>query len=353
MSNIINRLVVKPQLSRKCQAITLPKSVRLPSRPPTTQRLAQNVTKATQTAPVEAVRQQVARPHQSIITDSKPPKKAPPAEKQIQMLPTPRGALGRHGIQAVIRRPRALRRQEGRKSKGVRYITPDVSGYEQEKIRNMRGRGAGKILLIIGNGPSISEAPLEMLRDHPYIDVMSINKPDDRLWPTAYWAFFDQSQLRRHNQLWDNYNGVIFNSTSIKASKDQSIKIKNLGCFGFSKDLMRGVNIGRSSVYAAMQIGLWLDFRHIYIFGCDMCEVGGKTHFYGVNPDAPRDTRLGRFDKEAEYYADAGDNLDEETRQRFTFCSAYNPYSFVEKFGRMDHREAVPKILEQARTLFR
>lgn len=320
MSNsITNRLVVKPQLARKQRVINIPKSART---------------------------QQSARPTavKTIIINNRPP-----ATKQIvqpvskQIVPPPN--KNRFGIQAVVQKQRTLKKQEIRKSKGVRYVTQDVSDYEREKIRNMRGRGTGKILLIIGNGPSINEVPLDMLRDHPSIDTMSINRPDERLWPTTYWSFFDQSQLRRHNQLWQSYNGIIFNSTSIKHAKDNSIKVKNLGNFGFSLDLIRGLHIGRSSVYAAMQLGLWLNYKHIYIFGCDMCSVNGQTHFYGVNPDAPPDTRLDRFAKEAEYYADAAEKLDETTRNRFTFCSSYNQYQFVDKFGRLDHKEAVPTIL--------
>lgn len=83
-----------------------------------------------------------------------------------------------------------------------------------------------------------------------------------------------------------------------------------------------------------------------------MCEVDGKTHFYGVNPDVSPEARIGRFDKEAEYYTDAADKLDEEIRKRFFFCSSYNQYGFVEKFNKVNHREAVPIILERARTMY-
>lgn len=361
MANILNRLTVKPQLARRHQLIPVAHAHKIVVKPSqkidarlTVRPTARPVTQTTIKSAAQAINQVVnVRKNVTINQHHAPPvAKATPLSQPISPETVVARPVGRYGVQAVVQRPRTLRKQSGRKNSGVRYITADVTNYEKEKIRNLRGRGAGKILIIVGNGPSISEAPLELLRNHPHIDTMSINRPDERIWPTTYWAFFDQSQLRRHKHLWDQYTGITFNSTSIKEKTDYSIKIKNLGGFGFSYDLMRGLHIGRSSVYAAMQLGLWLDYRHIYVFGCDMSEVGGKTHFYGINPDAPPETRLGRFAKEAEYYDDAASKLTPEERQRFIFCSSYNPYSFVDKFSKLSQSDAVPRILETARTLF-
>jgi hypothetical protein len=341
MSNIVNRLVVKPQLSRRHQAISIPPTARAIQHKQA--RIIKNIVTQRPAASQATQKSTKAKPVETLAPKAIAP--TPPT--------TPPPAARRHTIQAVVQQSRSLRNKNTqKKSNGVRYITADVTAYEQEKARNIRGRGTGRILLIIGNGPSINQVPLDLLRNHPYIDTMSVNRPDDRLWPTTYWAFFDQSQYRRHNHLWDSYKGVIFNSTSIKQQRNNCIKLKNLGGFGFSTDLMRGMHIGRSTVYAAMQIALWMDYRDIYILGCDMCEVDGKTHFYGVNPDVSPEARIGRFDKEAEYYTDAADKLDEEIRKRFFFCSSYNQYGFVEKFNKVNHREAVPIILERARTMY-
>tara|TARA_R110000868_G_scaffold45841_18_gene151849 strand:- start:164 stop:1609 length:1446 start_codon:yes stop_codon:yes gene_type:complete len=46
------------------------------------------------------------------------------------------------------------------------------------------------------------------------------------------------------------------------------MQFKNIGGKGFSKDASKGIHIGRSSVFAAMQIGLWMGYEKIYIFGC-------------------------------------------------------------------------------------
>lgn len=236
---------------------------------------------------------------------------------------------------------------------GVKTVNSrDVSGEDKKRIREFKGIGEGKLLVIIGNGPSISEAPLQILLGEPNIHLMSVNKPDPRLWPTPYWVFFDRSQLARHQGLWDNYEGTIINSTAIKDQKSNSLQIRNLSNSGFSKDLINGIHIGRSSVYAAIQVGFWMDYDHIYIFGCDMAsiEVNGKmvTYFYGDNPDVKSDDRIERFEEEAKFYDRAARDLSENDRSRITFCSSYNKWDFVSKFNKLDHRKAVSTILQES-----
>ena len=230
----------------------------------------------------------------------------------------------------------------------VKYTTRDIDQASLAKIKDIRGIGKGKLLLIIGNGPSINEVELQRLKNNPLIDTMSINKPDPRLWPTTYWAFFDISQLRRHEDLWNNYNGIIFNSTSIKRQKLTSMQFKNLGGQGFSKDLTKGIHIGRSSVYAAMQLSLWMEYHKIYIFGCDMDPAGinGQLHFYGNNPDVDPNKRKDRFKNEAEFYEYATNILNDSEKSKFVFCSSVNNWPFTNKYGKLRHEVAVDEILE-------
>jgi hypothetical protein len=102
-----------------------------------------------------------------------------------------------------------------------------------------------------------------------------------------------------------------------------------------------------------MQIGLWMGYEHIFIFGCDMNAEGlnGKLHFYGQNPDVKPENRSGRFAKEAESYDFAANNLSPEERSKFTFCTEYNPFSFVHKFNLISHRVAVSQMIDQHNAL--
>lgn len=230
------------------------------------------------------------------------------------------------------------------KSKGPRIMTRDVSALSIEKIKALRGCATGKYLVITGNGPSLSEVDLRPLKTHPRVEIMSVNKPDSRIWPTTSWLFSDTSQYKRNLSTWEDYKGMIFNSTSIPQKKN-SIQMKNLAEIGFSADLTVGCHIGRSSVYAAMQVALWMGYRKIFLFGVDMCAVGGKLHFYGANPDVTAENRQKRFALEAEYYEYAGKTLPSSDRSRYYFCSSYNQWPFVEMYNRLDHKTAVAEIL--------
>lgn len=234
----------------------------------------------------------------------------------------------------------------------VRYIG-DIDADSPAKIRSIRNAGYGRILVIIGNGPSIAEAPLELLKGHPLIDIMSINKPDERLWPTSHWSFLDTSQFARHEALWQSYEGVLINSTAIKRQKPNSMQIRNLAGNGFSRDLSEGFYIGQSTVFANLQTAHWMQYDKVFIFGCDMDPEGlnGKLHFYGTNPDVNPDIRAKRFEKEASYYDHAVEVLSAEERCKYTFCSDYNPWPFVNSFNKLSHKTAVPIIVEYANAL--
>jgi hypothetical protein len=168
------------------------------------------------------------------------------------------------------------------------------------------------------------------------------------LWPTTYWTFFDISQLRRHEDIWNGYNGVIFNSTSIKRQKLTSLQLKNLGGQGFSKDLTKGIHIGRSSVYAAMQLAHWMEYDKVFIFGVDMNPEGidGKLHFYGVNPDVDPNKRKERFKNEAEFYEYAANILSDAEKAKYVFCSSANNWPFTNKYNKLRHEIAVQQILD-------
>lgn len=241
-------------------------------------------------------------------------------------------------------RPQPIQRINQKK---VTYKTADISLEHLHKIQRIQNSKAGKILVVVGNGPSIMEVRLQDLKNHPDLEMVMINKPDDRIWPTDHWAFFDVSQIRRHAEYWDSYEGTLFNSTAIKKEKPSTVMFKNLGGNGFSFDLDKGLHIGRSSVYAAMQIALWMNYDKVFIFGCDMNPNGidGKLHFYGTNPDVNPETRKERFKAEAQYYDDAANKMTDEQRSRFYFCSSYNHWGFIKKYKYLDHKEAVSFIL--------
>ncbi len=245
----------------------------------------------------------------------------------------------------IPKRSVAVNKAVKKKNTKLQYISQDISNESKEKIKKLYGRGNGRILVIIANGPSINQIDLGRLRGLPKVDTLSINKPDMRIWPTTYWAFCDPSQYNAHVGLWNDYSGIILNSTAISHQKENSLQIRNIGGPGFSKDLLKGFHVGRSTTYANMQTALWMGYDKVYIFGIDMCEVDGQLHFYGVNPAVEPSVRNGRFQKEAEFYAHAAELLNDSERSKFVFCSSYNPWGFVDKYCKLDHKIAIDYII--------
>lgn len=214
-------------------------------------------------------------------------------------------------------------------------------------ITAIKDIGKGRILLILAAGPSINEVDFSKVKSHPLIDIMCINQPHSCVWPTRFWAFCDHTQFRRNEQIWNGYNGMIINSTNVRARKPNQIVLNSIPGQGFSKDITFGYHIGRSSTYANMQTAYYMNYDKVYIFGCDMGSVNGKLHSYGKNPDVPDDIRVKRFADEAHHYLWAAKNLPEDIRKKFSFCSNYNKWDFTNYFERLDHNEAIRIILER------
>lgn len=227
-----------------------------------------------------------------------------------------------------------------------------VKDSNYNKLMNIKGSGTGQILVMIACGPSANEVNFLPLKNVKNIRLMVINKPIEYIWPTDYWAFCDHSQFKRNEQAFDSYDGMLINSTGVRGRRPNQVLIKAIQGKGFNRDISNtGYFIGRSSVYANMQTALFMNFDKIFIFGIDMCAVDGKTHHYGngFNPDVAPDLRIQRFAHEAEHYLNASNILPEDIRKKFYFCSSYNKFSFLDKFNKWDHKDAVKKILEMVK----
>lgn len=279
---------------------------------------------------------------QPIVTPAKPVKQAAPAIQIKQVAKPARGPSA-----TVVQKPRFTHKTKVRKSKGVQYVTRQISEESKQKILKLRNVGRGRILVIMGNGPSLGTIDLSPVKANPIVDFFAINKPDMRVWPTTYWGFCDGSQFRSNEDLWNNYDGIIINSTSISKQKEKSLQVKNIGGTAFSQDAVEGICIGRSTVYAMMQMALWMNYDKIYVFGVDMnpAGLGGKLHFYGVNPHVKEDERKRRFKEEAKFYDHAAEVLSSEQRSRFYFCSEHNPWEFPDKFNRLSARDGVNALI--------
>ena len=299
------------------------------------------IIKATNKPKIKAVVQQ-RKPVQKVVA-SKPktittPKQATKnARKAVQNYSTKQERIKKEQLNKQLRRT-------------PYNPTRDINVNAINKLKNV---GVGRTLVMLACGPSINEVDFAPLFDHPLIDLMCINKPNAKAWAhTKYWAFCDQSQYNRNTDLFFSCSQTILNSTAVKARRaEKQTVIKSVSGNGFSRDLTRGYHIGRSTVYANMQTALWMNYDKVYIFGIDMCEVGGQLHFYGVNPDVKPSDRVKRFKIESDHYLRAYHIMKEEERAKFKICTSYNKWEFAELFGKIDHKIAINIILGRAKNV--
>lgn len=298
-------------------------------------------------APVKHVMAQPRKPVTIAPVQHQPPK------SHVRAAGAPRITVA----PAPVAQPRAVRpnKQQLSSAENQRRLSnrpreASIEAYRDNVLR-LKGIGQGRILIILACGPSVNEVPIERLNGNKMIDIMCINKPNPRVWPSKYWAFCDQTQYSHNLSYWEGYTGTIINASSVRARHRNQILLRNISGVGFSKDLVRGFNIGRSTTYANMQTALWMEYPKVFIFGCDMAAVNGSLHYYGQNPDVANTNRIERFKQEAESYEFAAKTLGQEERDRFVFCSNYNKFRFIDSFKRLDHTKAVDIILELANSI--
>jgi len=222
-------------------------------------------------------------------------------------------------------------------------------GYDR-KINDLKDVGRGRILVMVACGPSINEIDIKKFDKVKNLDIMVINKPILEINP-KYWAFCDHSQYHRNKDVWYSYGELTITSNNVRATKPNQVTIHAHQGKGIKRNLTEGYIIGRSSVYANMQTAIWMNYDKVYIFGVDMCEVDGKLHHYGVNPDVPEERRKERFQFEASHYDRMVQVLPDEIKEKIFFCSRYNPYKFVERFNKLDHVLALDIILKEAESI--
>ena len=225
----------------------------------------------------------------------------------------------------------------------VQKITPSplprqVTYPSNPHLVELKDRGKGKILCIVGNGPSHKLADLPQLLGK--VDFLCVNKPDERIYPPEYWVIFDKDQIDANRDKWDDYQGFKIGLGNTVSRYKCSI----IGGLGFATDISTGLYMGFSSVYASMQIGIYMGYEKIFIFGLDMSAIGGKLYEWGSNPFVKDNERLKRFENEAKSYDYAADNLSSEVLSKFTLCSQFNPFPFVQKYRSIKYEEAICEL---------
>jgi len=225
-----------------------------------------------------------------------------------------------------------------------------ILGQANTSITNLKGKGTGKKLVICCNGPSIADAPLEKLKGAPGVEFMAINVPDPRVWPTEYWILQDSVSMMRPEciNFMSGYQGIVITNHVIKknARFRHLVRVLIRRGGGISRDMLRGLCMGASSGYVALQIALYMGHKDIYYFGLDMAaSEDGEMWSFGENTGISEEERGKKFSSDAEFWKGGADKLTTEERAHVYICSSLNPWPFVKKFNQLSPEKGVESIL--------
>lgn len=172
-----------------------------------------------------------------------------------------------------------------RKKTYERYLRSPDSWY----LKSLKGIYAGKRCFIIGNGPSLCTADLELLKEEYTFAVNRIYDIFDQTdWRPAFYVAVDQVFLKNNYQKLAEYDlGHMFLNVPEKARLDYPIQkmtriISANECYFdafhrpynmwsdcVSSDVSHYLYVGGTVVFAAIQLALYMGFSEIYLLGVD------------------------------------------------------------------------------------
>lgn len=165
-------------------------------------------------------------------------------------------------------------------------------------VRALRGRLRGQTVYVLGNGPSVREHDLSVLRGRHVIgmnasplldreygfqsefyvvsDARFLNHPEKRACATSMLPRDVTRVLREELRAADAREWV-----------DDTHYVKVLGKNGFSSDLRRGFYFGCTTAMLAIQLAAHAEAARIVLLGCDFRYPKNQPRFY--KEDNPQD----------------------------------------------------------------
>jgi hypothetical protein len=118
-------------------------------------------------------------------------------------------------------------------------------------------------IAIFGSGPSLLELDLPALSTIPTCHTMAINTSDPR-GVYDYWLIIDHSQYHHSFTRLQAYQGIPILDKRLD-HPGEHYQFTSLPGPGWSHDPTKGLFRGRSSVYTASQLALWMGFEQAYV----------------------------------------------------------------------------------------
>ena len=223
--------------------------------------------------------------------------------------------------------------------------------------RSLKGIHAGRRGFVIGNGPSLTMADLECLKDELSIASNKIYLAFDQVqWRPSYYTICDNLVwLKLRDQIGRNINKVhipaYLNGIPWRMRRQTNVwrtlssQGRADGLRGFSDDAEVGLYGGGTVTYEYIQLAVHLGLNPIYIIGCD--------HYYSNEADVTQDEAIEVVDGSNHFikgYRKPGEKVNpavfEVMNAAYQSARKYSDESGVEIYNatRAGHLEAFKRV---------
>lgn len=170
----------------------------------------------------------------------------------------------------------------------------DRPGYQKRygsQIQAWHLKHRGQTVFVLGNGPTLNDAPLDKLRELQnagLVYTMGVNK-SHLAYHSNYLTFIDRpyTQKEYFRHLVEPYSPDRLFTTTLHTEFIPSVPvmISSMGETGFCWDLYNEGAMVKTAGWTALQVVAWMGFSEIYLLGCDgVTDYGngknGWHHFY-------------------------------------------------------------------------
>lgn len=169
---------------------------------------------------------------------------------------------------------RWLRSLAGQPALGDKAWTNSPAGHRNRaKLEALRGRHWGKRCFVLGNGPSLNQTDLSLIRDEFVIGTNRVYlHPESRAWRRWYYCAVNPNvigQFAEEIAALEALRFLAWEEREKVPQSDATLWLRSSNEPRFSFDLTRGMWQGATVTYVALQVAFHLGFTDVVLLGVD------------------------------------------------------------------------------------
>lgn len=159
----------------------------------------------------------------------------------------------------------------------LRYWVDDIAYRlmaDKSAMENLKGKYSGQPMLVVGNGPSLNQTPLEDFSSVPAIGMNKIDLLYARSsWRPSFVACANDAVVLQHKNVFAESEIPIWLAWKSRWFMPRTTRnvhyYPNRTSDDFSTDATRGISVGDTVTFVALQMAYWMGASPVIIFGVD------------------------------------------------------------------------------------